>query len=86
MTRKSAIVFDEIGFNVSQEVKNLIYSLDIDHSYGSQDEALATRIRELEDELAEEKAKNSDLRMEIQALNEKVVAMQTPAEDEPDGE
>lgn len=86
MKRKSAIVFDEIGFNVSQEVKNLIYSLDIDHSYGFQDEALATRIRELEDELAEEKAKNSDLRIEIQALNQKVLAMQAPPEDEPDGE
>ena len=72
MTGKSAIVFDEVGFNVSQEVKNLIYSLDIDHSYGSQDEALMSRIRELEDRLAEEKAKNEDVRAELELCQERL--------------
>lgn len=66
--RKSDIVFDEVGYNVGQEVKNLIYSLDRDDSYGSHDEALVARIAQLEDELAEEKAKAFDLRKEVERL------------------
>jgi hypothetical protein len=72
--RKSQIVFDEVGYNVSQEVKDLIYSIDGNGAFGSSDEALLTRVSELESELAEEKAHNAELRETVVAQLEEELA------------
>lgn len=82
MTRKSQVVFDEIGYNVSQEVKNLINSLDDGNAFGAADEALETRVSELESKLAEVKAHNAELREVIVAKLEKEVAMLRTKNDE----
>lgn len=59
--KKSQTVFDEVGYNLSEKVKNLIYSLDAPSIANDTTEELESERKNLETENAALKSENERL-------------------------
>lgn len=70
MTSKSQKVFDEVGYNLSEEVKSLIKSLDFEH--GTSTDGSEEAISSLKKDITEYQAEVKRLEKENAELMEKV--------------
>lgn len=70
MTSKSQKVFDEVGYNLSEEVKSLIKSLDFEH--GTSTDGSEEAISSLKKDITEYQAEIKRLEKENAELMEKV--------------
>ena len=70
MTGKSQKVFNEVGYNLSEEVKNLIESLDFEH--GTSTDGLEEEVSSLKKDITEYQAEVKRLEKENSELKEQL--------------
>ena len=90
MTCNSQKVFDEVGYNLSEEVKALIMSLDgtevevRDRQAGAELADAKEKIRELEEALAEKQEENASLKEQVDGLERTIGLLRDEAQSTPE--